>query len=347
MHSLAAYIHDLDPFLIEFPAGFPIDGVRWYGLSYVVGFFIGFLLIKRVTRVGISTLKPVHVADYVVTMAIAIVVGGRLGYVIFYRPELLITFTSELPFWSVLAVNEGGMASHGGMIGTIGGAWFYAWRNGHRLSHLLDLAAFGAPIGLFFGRIANFINAELIGRASPPSFPLAVKFPQDLYGLPPEETWKLLEIAENLPGTVNLQTATQARLVSAVIDQVQKGNPVITRLVDPLLVARHPSQLYAAVTEGLVVFAVLAWWWARPRKPVTLGAWFLIAYGLMRIFNEFFRMPDEHLMDSEFALIGLTRGQLLSSVMVLAGGALLAWSLKRDAPLMGSWRKVSVTNDEG
>jgi len=342
MLSLAAYVHDLDPFLVEFPSGFPIDGVRWYGLSYLLGFGIAFLLLKRVTAAGISTLKPTHVIDLVVTMAVAIVIGGRLGYVLFYRPSLLLSFADSLPFWSVLAINEGGMASHGGMLGTVGGAAFYAYRHGHRISHLLDLAAFGAPIGLFFGRIANFINGELIGRACGPDFPLAVKFPQDLYDLPPDAAQPLYAVAAHLPGSFNLSSATQGQLAHAIVEQVQQGNPVITQMVEPLLVARHPSQLYAALTEGLIVFAVLALWWVRPRKPWTLGALFLITYGLMRIVNEFFRMPDKHLLESEFAAIGLTRGQLLSGVMVLAGGVILAWALTRKDELMGSWRRVDA-----
>jgi len=346
MLSFAVYIHDLDPFLIQFPEGWPLGGIRWYGLSYLVGFFIAFLLLKRITRVGVSTLKPQLVSEFVVTMAIGIVIGGRLGYCVFYRPELLISFTGSMPWWGVLSVSEGGMASHGGILGAIATSWWYAWRHQHAWGHLMDLSAFGAPLGLLFGRIANFINGELVGRPCSESFPLAVKFPTDLYDLPEMKDAALVRIAQALPPEISLNGLTRNEVIAVIIDQVRAGNQTITEQVAPLLVARHPSQLYAAFSEGFVVMVALLVWWRLPRKPWTTASLFVMVYAVMRIANEFFRMPDAHLVNSEFALIGATRGQLLSLAILALGLTIFIWAQRRKVEPLGGWMRREVTPDQ-
>ena len=324
---LAAWLHDLDPFAIRFTGDF---GIRWYGLSYLLGFALGYLLVRRVVTVGISTLKPQHVADLIVTLAIGIVVGGRLGYCVFYRPELLITFYDYLPWWGVLAINEGGMASHGGMIGGIIAAFIFARRHHHDLPHLLDLFAFGTPLGLFFGRLANFWNGELLGRPAR-DLPWAVKFPQELWDRP--------------EAAYHAMSATGLDSVSTIIEAVQRGDDRVRAVVEPILIPRHPSQLYAAVMEGLVVFAVLLWVWRVPRKPGVVASSFSIAYGVMRIVDEFFRRPDVHLMDAEFAVLGITRGQWLSVLLVCVGLWGIWWSRRRDTTPMGGWRRIPAVVD--
>lgn len=327
--TLAAYVHSIDPYAIQIAPGF---GLRWYGLSYVVGFFIGYLLIRRVTKAGVSSLQPDRAVDLVLTLAIGIVAGGRVGYVLFYRPELLWDFESSFPFWGVLAVNQGGMASHGGILGGIAATWLYAYLKGHRWSHLLDLMAFGAPLGLFFGRIANFINGELYGRPCDPEFALAVKFPQELYEADPSTLSALQsQLSVYFPGRMS------ENWTSLVIEKIQAGHAEITAIVEPFLTARHPSQLYAAVTEGLVTFAVLVVLYRKPVRPGTIAAGFCITYGLMRIFNEFFRMPDAHLLDREFATIGVTRGQWLSMILIVIGIGILIWTRFSKLPKEGGW----------
>ena len=115
---LATYVHDIDPFVFRFPgwlSWLPAEGVRWYGLSYLVGFVIAGVLMRRITAVGRTTVKPFNVADMIVAMAIGVVLGGRLGYVIFYDPTLLTRTFDSFPYWDVFAFNQGGMASHGGI----------------------------------------------------------------------------------------------------------------------------------------------------------------------------------------------------------------------------------------
>jgi phosphatidylglycerol:prolipoprotein diacylglycerol transferase len=334
MTMLAAFLHTIDPYAIELWEGGPI---RWYGLSYVVGFFIGYLLIRRVTKVGISPLPPARAADLVVALALGIFIGGRLGYVFFYRPSLLWTFFGHLPFWGVLAINEGGMASHGGMIGGFIACAYFARRYHQSPLFLLDLLGFAAPLGLFFGRVANFINGELFGRPCSADYVFAVKFPQEMHEWTFDQ-WTLVEQASNLPAQWMFNP-------DLLIAKIQQGNAQVIEAVQPFLKPRHPSQIYEAILEGLVLFAVLLWTWRKPRKPGTISAVFLIVYGLVRIMGEQFREPDAHIANLEAAQWGITRGQLLSSAMILVGAVLLLWVRKRHVERLGSWRRSAKSNE--
>ncbi|MEM6393412.1 MAG: prolipoprotein diacylglyceryl transferase [Planctomycetota bacterium] len=335
-----AWVHDFDPFAVQFTRTI---GIRWYGLAYLVGFAIGYLLLRLIAKTGQTPLKPERVPDLLVTLAIGIVVGGRLGYVLFYQPSLLIEFSNSLPYWGVLAINQGGMASHGGMLGGMAACLWFARRNAFPTLHLIDLMAIGAPLGLFFGRVANFINGELFGRACAPDFPLAVKFPQEM------QEWSIDRLNEAQAAYINASGSTQVLspgdFIAFVNARIQAGDAVVIDALSPLLTPRHPSQLYAAVLEGLVVFAVLFWLYRKPRTPGIIGGAFGITYGLMRIINEFFRRPDLQLLDDEFQAtqqaigFGVSRGQWLSVLLIAAGVAVLILSRKRGGDPLGGWRK--------
>jgi len=331
---LAVYLHTLDPYAIKLWDGGPI---RWYGLSYLLGFLVAYGLIRHMVRVGRSSMDPSMVGDFLVAVAIGVVVGGRLGYVLFYRPQMLWTFSSQLPYWDVLAINKGGMASHGGMIGVIlAGLWHARRARGgpHSWLHLLDLTAFSAPLGLSFGRVANFINGELVGRPCSPNLPWAVKFPQEMFNWDRIQTTRLAQAIskwssgqESMPHDIEYH-------VPLLIEQIQSGNQELIRLVEPLLAPRHPSQIYQAVLEGLCLFAILAVAWRRPRKPGVIGGLFCCAYALLRVVGECFRQPDAHI---GFQALGLTRGQWLS-ILLLAGGLVAVWvSAQRHAMPLGGW----------
>jgi phosphatidylglycerol:prolipoprotein diacylglycerol transferase len=285
----------------------------------------------------------------IVTLAIGVVIGGRVGYVLGYDPSLL-GWIDGFPYWGVLAINRGGMASHGGMIGAILAAWWYA-RHGsrpdpanprakpvrHSWAHVMDLAAFATPLGLFFGRIANFINGELYGRPCPASFPLAVQFPQELY------TWdadKLRPLAEKLGYHGPRDSASWVSGgVTDLIARVRAGDPHVRAVLAAALPPRYPSQLFEAVLEGLVLAAVLVIVWRKPRKPLVLTGWFCLAYGILRIFGEFFRTPDAQIVNREFAHWHITRGQWLSALLSLAGALMVALASRRNTAPMGGWRK--------
>ena len=253
----------IDPVLIQIGP----FAIRWYALAYIFGLLLGWQYLRRLVQRPGWRLTPLDLDDLLLYVALGVVLGGRLGYILFYRPGFYLSHPLD-----ALAVWEGGMSFHGGLLGVVVASALFARRRGRSFLEIGDALACATPIGLFFGRLANFINAELWGRVS--DVPWAMVFPG--------------------------------------------GGP------EP----RHPSQLYEALLEGVVLFAVMAWLARGPREPGAegrlMGA-FLIGYGLARGFAELFREPDVHL---GFLLGGLTMGQLLSVPMVMAGLALVAWSYR-------------------
>ena len=360
--TLAAWVHNIDPFLVRFTDTFAL---RWYGMSYLAGFALGYVLLRWMAKRG-SARIPVHrVADSIFIIALGVIVGGRLGYAVFYRPDLFWSFSRSLPWWDLLDLSEGGMASHGGMIGIGIAAWLVSRgfkddtgvRRGRTpVLHVLDLLCLLGPIGLFFGRIANFINGELLGRivAGPgESGPWwAVRFPQEIVAAPdgrlytdhltPELRSRLVQDIQPLmlPGD------TLARGYARMVEAVQAGSAEKAEQLSRYLTARHPSQLYQALAEGIVVGLVVWWVGRRPRRPGVVGGWFLISYGLLRILTEIWRLPDAHFDIGRPG--GLSRGQWLSALMVLAGLTLLAIIQRRVSPKLGGWlvRSPAQPSDE-
>ncbi|WP_349362584.1 MAG: prolipoprotein diacylglyceryl transferase [Roseitalea porphyridii] len=264
---------DIDPVLIQIG---PV-AIRWYSLGYIVGIVAGWLLARRMVdneRLwgGPSPIKPVDIDDFLLWATVGIIVGGRLGFVLFYDLGTYI----ENPL-AIFEVWRGGMSFHGGLIGTTVAMVLFARSRGFDPWRLFDVIAAVAPIGIGLVRVANFINAELYGRVS--DVPWAMVFP-----------------------------------------------------TDPTQLPRHPSQLYEAFLEGLVLFIVLriaTHRWLKLKSPRFVTGLFIGGYGLARTFVEFFREPDPQLG----FLLGtgwLTMGMVLSIPMVLLGIALIATA--RPAP---------------
>ena len=241
---------NIDP--IAFRAG-PLE-VRWYGLMYLFGLLGGYFLMRRLARKRKVDLPREALLDLIGYVAAGVVVGGRLGYVLFYN----LPFYLQNP-WEIFAVWHGGMSFHGGLIGSLLMGWRCARKHGIPFYVLSDLAAVAAPIGIGLGRISNFINGELYGR--PSDVPWAMVFPQ--------------------------------------------GGPV----------PRHPSELYEALLEGLLLFSALLWLSGRVHAEGALTWAFIGGYGLVRFFVEFFREPDPQL-----GLIAgpFSMGQILSLLMILS-----------------------------
>lgn len=340
-------VHNFDPFLWQIYGNF---GIRWYGLAYLSGFIAAYYMIYKMALINKAQIPVRLVSDFITYCAVGILVGGRLGYVLFYSPDLFFQFKNEVPFWGVLAVNEGGMASHGGMIGLILACMLFA--RIHRLNtlHLFDWVAMCGPIGIFFGRIANFINGELVGRPCDPGFPLGVKFPSDIFMWPTQEPAKLKALSTvvdkiGLPSETWLNMIDKSKVefssqvsvhntLNQIVTAVQEGNAAVTEALAPLLVLRHPSQLYAALGEGLILFLVLWLIWYKPRKPGVIGALFVVFYAIIRIADEQFRMPDVQI---GFDSLGLTRGQVLSGGMLVIGLVLFIFWSRRLAQPLGGW----------
>ncbi|MGE0709603.1 MAG: prolipoprotein diacylglyceryl transferase [Planctomycetota bacterium] len=342
MIELAVWVHDLWPYVIRLWEGGPI---RWYGMVYLLGFTLGFFLVRRATRVGISSLKPWEVMDWVTTLAIMVVIGSRVGYVLFYKPELLgfelkhsllgHQLPFPLPWWRMFNVQEGGMSAHGGVLGLLAGTIYISRKYHHRWAHMADLCAFGGAIGLFFGRLANFLNGELYGRVVHEGDELAwtgIKFPTEM------REWTADEVRRLLPGLRGLGMPQDVQNpVEWAIARIQEKNQAVTDLVAPYLTVRFPSQLFQALLEGLTVWLLIVLLWRRPRKPgLACGLW-LAGYGVARFIGEFWRQPDHHLLNAEFATTHLSRGQWLCTTMIVAGALVARWAMRQDAPAMGGW----------
>lgn len=247
--------------------------VHWYGLTYLIAFGLFLWLAGRRARM------PQHVAvgwtrqdvdDVLFYGVLGVVLGGRIGYCLFYKPDYYLHHLSE-----VVAVWKGGMSFHGGLLGVLVGLWFFGRRRSRSFFEVADLIAPCVPTGIAAVRLGNFINGELWGRQAPADLPWAMIFPQ-----------------------------------------AQDGG-----------IARHPSQLYQAAGEGLLLFIVL-WLYARkPRATGQISGVFMMGYGALRFAAEYFREPDDFL---GYRALGWSQGQWLSLPMILAGALIFVWATRRN-----------------
>lgn len=296
----------IDPVFFDLPG--PID-VRWYGLMYLLGFAAAYVVLRRLAERGDVELAPSAVADLIAAQVAGVLVGGRLGYLLFYdRGEVLREPLTAFRVW------EGGLSFHGGLLGVAVTAALFARRRRISFLNLGDGLALAAPVGIFAVRLANFVNGELYGRVAGPGVPWAMRFPTDPIAL------ELLG-ARGLPireRELRIESAYETGLWDAVSSRV------------PL---RHPSQLYEALAEGILLGGLLwlAYWLYRRRgRAAALGTYagvFLTGYGLARFMIEFFRQPDSQFRGADDpigAVWGpLTMGQTLSTVMMATGVGIL------------------------
>lgn len=356
----AAWVHNLNPFLLQFTTNF---GIRWYGMAYLTGFVAGALMMIFIAKRGRRTLPAEQVTDFITYVVLGTMLGGRVGYAVFYSQDLLTDFSLRFPFWGVLRVWEGGMASHGGIIGIILAAVFFARRYKMDWRHLGDLTVLGGSVGIFCGRIANFINGELFGREASAWWPWPVKFPGEIFlwlkhdheknladlASGPDLLPKLSETAHSLgvsfeqwsSWTSQVRVSAGARyqiqaVLNQIVDAVQSGNEVVRVSLGAVLTPRYPSQLIEAVLEGVVLFLIALWIWHKPRKPGVVGAIWLSCYAVVRVVGEQFRLPDAEI---GYQLFGLTRGQWLSLVMFVASLTLWYVVRRRDVPVIAGWGK--------
>ena len=244
------FINNFDPVAIEI---FSLE-IRWYSLAYIAGILLGWYLAKKVF---INNNIKDKFDDYVTYVIVGLILGGRIGYVLFYNLDHYLN-----NFLDIFKIWQGGMSFHGGVIGIIISSILFSKKDDEDVFKYLDIIALISPIGIFFGRIANFINSELYGVET--SIPWAVKFIQ----------------------------------------------------IDNLY--RHPSQLYEATFEGIILFLILMYFWSKNylKTPGKLSALFLIFYSIFRFTIEYFRSPDEQL---GYLILNLTMGQILSFLFFITG----------------------------
>jgi phosphatidylglycerol:prolipoprotein diacylglycerol transferase len=310
----ATYVHDLNPVLLRFTDAIQL---RWYGLAYLMGFVAGFFLLRNLARRGLWVLKPEMTGDFIAASALfGVFLGGRLGYMFLYHlPKVGWGKLAEDPLM-VLRVWEGGMASHGGILGLVIFTWFYAKKHKVTWTGLGDGLCVVAPLGLFFGRAANFINGELYGRVAN-GVAWAVEFPLSLVEEPEEvqsAAWQACTRVD--PGLANAERIDE--LIASA-----RNHPEVSKTLGEFLEPRHPSQVYEGLLEGAVLFSIL--WIVRVRFPKApdglLTGLFFALYAGFRIIGEQFREPDAKMVGF------LTMGQFLSLFMFLFAGAFLfhAW----------------------
>lgn len=321
---LAAIVHTLDPFAIEISSGF---GIRWYGISYAAGFFLGWLLLRELARRERIGLTMPQVGDLMTYLIMGVVIGGRVGHVVFYEPHLLITFHSSLPWWGLLEIHKGGMSSHGGIIGSMIASVLFARRVRLPILHLFDCVAFAAPFGLCFGRLANWVNGELWGKPLPESMQTnppwwAVKYPAEIL----ESNFPVAKLAP-LQSLVN----PAEPLPEAVYRAAYMHRTDVLAKLEPLLTAYYPSNFIQAFTDGPILFLVMAIVWLNPRRPGVIAGVFLVTYGAARMTSEQFRQIDEDV----FMIGSLTLPMLLSLAMIAGGIALIVWASRQAIKPMG------------
>lgn len=259
---MLTYPH-IDP--VIFSIG-PIS-VRWYGLMYVIGFILGWLLARKRAVRSFAPVKPEQVDDLVFYAMLGVIIGGRVGYCLVYGWGEM----ARDPLY-VFKIWKGGMSFHGGLVGVLVAMWLFGRTLGKTMWQITDFMAPFCPLGLGFGRIGNFINSELWGK-------------------PTDVPWGF-----------------------------KVGGEVL-----------HPSQLYEALLEGFVLFAILWWFSARKRPYMAVSAMFLLWYGIFRFFIEFYRVPDVQMSENAgyLAFGWVTTGQVLSTPMIIAGVTMLIMAYRR------------------
>lgn len=340
---LGYYLHDLSPFVLEFGRSNGQGwGIRWYGVSYLLGFVAAYVLLWKLARDKILRIPPERVPDLVLNACIwGVLVGGRLGHVFFYEPSLLWNVSEGAPWWGVLKVWHGGMSAHGGIIGVILTLIIFARRNRYSVLNLGDAACMVVPLGLMFGRIANFINGELYGDKA--NLPWAVQFPTEITA--PTNDQPDAGVVQRLPEAMGaiqqhidtvmaglrlgdkpvheydlttLVQSPQAFLGKGVpASTAQEVRQFVEQQLATVLPARHPSQLYEALLEGVLLF-LICWMMGRLwRKDGMAAGAFLTFYPVMRIIGEQFRVGDAP--PGWLAWTHQSQGVLLSLVMLGAG----------------------------
>jgi phosphatidylglycerol:prolipoprotein diacylglycerol transferase len=295
--------------MIPYPAIDPIIfsmgplAVRWYGLMYVIGFAAAWWLARRRAARPDSTWQPADVDDLIFYAAIGVILGGRLGWIAFYGGEQVL----QDPL-TIVRIWEGGMSFHGGLIGVVIAVLIFARQRERRFADVLDFLAPLPGLGIFAGRIGNFINGELWGKQTTAAWGFIVD-PAPLYPVQAAEATRLCQ---------------------------RFG-------VDPCVLHVHASQLYEGILEGLLLFVIL-WVFTRRQRPrLAPSGLFLIIYGVCRFAVEFVRVPDENRGYLLFDWV--TMGQLLSLPMIIVGALLMAWAYRRQEASgnYGAKRLVTAT----
>jgi phosphatidylglycerol:prolipoprotein diacylglycerol transferase len=315
-------MHNLNPIAL------PIHGnlaIRWYGLAYLMGFVAAFLLLRYLARKKLWVMAPEKTADFIAATALfGVFIGGRIGWILMYYKDGLFKDWGFNSAWLhgissdplvVFRVWEGGMASHGGILGLAIFTWVYARKNKVSWAGLSDGLCVVGPIGLMFGRAANFINGELYGRVAY-GFSGAMKFPRSLIEEPQSVQDAAWQACTRVDPSLAHANSLEQLITSARV------HPEVSRTLAEYLQPRYPSQIYEGLLEGALLFLIL--WTVRMRfKNAPYGlitGLFFALYAIFRIFGEQFREPDATLVGT------LSRGQFFSLFMFIFSACFLVYA---------------------
>ncbi|MCA8942438.1 MAG: prolipoprotein diacylglyceryl transferase [Planctomycetes bacterium] len=320
-----------DPVIVELYGGVAL---RWYGLAYVVAFFVAQSLMTRLQRDGFFRVEREQVGDLIFYTVIGTILGGRVGYALFYENELLHP-------GQFIQVWKGGLSFHGGLLGVVFAFALFARKRRLRVARLADVCALAVPPGIFCVRMANFVNGELYGRVCSAGTFSAMQFPTDDIAL--RRFGLLAPEIDNRARELGIQYAVGHLEWKDVADRLGPHAEQLEPLLDwdavrEFVPYRFPSQLYEGFGEGIVV-GVLLWILyaktrSKPLRPGRLGGVFLLAYGVIRWLIEFVRQPDRQFRDADHPIgtvfLGMTMGQLLCAGMIAAGLVMLLRPTKPD-----------------
>jgi phosphatidylglycerol:prolipoprotein diacylglycerol transferase len=310
---LAYFFHDFSPYIVRISGGF---GLHWYGMAYVLSFLLGGWLYQWLAKHRYTDLPAAQVSDFICWAAVfGVMLGGRLGWIIFYG---LHQNHAQDPWYWPLEVWKGGMASHGGIIGLVLFTLYWSKTRHVSWTSIGDSLVVVAPIGLFLVRMANFINGELYGK--PATVAWAVQFPKELVE---KATPEMLAQAHDALTPFRDMIPDDGSWADWVVEAIPDHHELIKPL-STVLTPRHPSQIYEALLEGVVLFTSL--WILRTRcrvpRGVITGAFFIL-YAVLRIIGEMFREPDP-----AWSIGRISAGQFLSIFLVFIGAVFIAWGCR-------------------
>lgn len=295
-------VHEWGPIAFNL---FGIVQVHWLGFFLLMGVLASASLTRWLAgRQGVGLTRPM-VGSAVTCIAISALVGGRLGYCLFYQPDLFIKFKSAFPYWGLFASGEGGFSWHGSVLGVVFGGILYSIRTGIGQLYIFDLASFAAPLVIFFSRLGSFVNGEILGKAAPEGTPLAMKYPTEI------ERWAV-EAPDKFAQLGHLGTTEP----SEILARLRAGEEAVRQLLVPMLEYRHAVQLYSAFAEGLGIFFVLFLLWKNPRRSGVVTASYLILAGLVGFAMHHYEWVDPTRVPT---ILGLDRYQWLSATTVFFG----------------------------
>lgn len=343
--EVLGWVHNLKPEIFEISEKFAL---RWYGLAYLAGFVAGYFGLKWMARRKLWVVKEDKVADFIAYAAIfGVFLGGRLGYVLFYMiPEKGIAYVAADPL-VIFKVWEGGMSSHGGILGLTAFTYLYAKRSALSWPGVGDGLVIVSTLGIFFGRVANFINGELYGRVT--SAAVGMKFPKELLEPGNEVRFRnaMSDAANADPERLGAMWQAYADSPNALRGQMfdevlaaSRESPAILEILGSYVQVRHPSQIYQALLEGLGLFLILFVMRLKFRRlghGAITGAFFIL-YATFRIVAEQFREPDSAWVVADL----VTKGQFYSFFMYAIGAAFMVAAFRGRTGNLGGEQKRNV-----